>query len=41
MMRSYGENGVIDHFYEENIEDVSLLEASGFGSSPSQWNFLF
>ena len=42
MMHSYRKDDATDRFYaaeKENIEDAGLLEASGFGSSPSQWNF--
>jgi hypothetical protein len=42
MMHSYWKDDAIDRFYaieKENIDDAGLLEASGFGSSPSQWNF--
>ena len=42
MMHSYREDDAIDRFYaaeKESIDDAGLLEASGFGSSPSQWNF--
>lgn len=42
MMHSYRKDDTIDRFYatgKENIDDAGLLEASGFSSSPSQWNF--
>ncbi|KAN0116326.1 hypothetical protein V8E52_005945 [Russula decolorans] len=42
MMHSYWKDDAMDRFYateKENIDDAGLLEASGFGSSPSQWNF--
>ena len=42
MMHSYRKDDALDRFYateKENIDDTGLLQASGFGSSPSQWNF--
>ena len=42
MMHSFSKDDSTDRFYateKENIDDVGLLEASGFISSPSQWNF--
>ena len=41
MKHSYRKDDAIDCFYateKENIDDAGLLEASGFGSTPSQWN---
>lgn len=42
MMHSFSKDDATDRFYateKENIDDAGLLEASGFRSSPSQWNF--
>jgi hypothetical protein len=42
MIHSYTKDDATDLFYaaeKETIDDAGLLEASGFSSSPSQWNF--
>jgi hypothetical protein len=41
-MHSFKKDDATDSFYateKENIDDTGLLEASGFSTSPSQWNF--
>ncbi|KAI0267122.1 hypothetical protein BC834DRAFT_923747 [Gloeopeniophorella convolvens] len=42
MMHSFPRDDALDRFYateRENIDDTGLLEATGFSTSPSQWNF--
>jgi hypothetical protein len=43
MMHTLSKDDATDRFYaaeKELIDDTGLLEASGFSSQPSQWNFL-
>ena len=42
MMHSFKKDDTTDRFYateKKNIDDTGLLEASGFSTSPSQWDF--